>query len=737
MTEPNQAVISRLSADFNSLSGQFARVSSELLELGTVLARSSQAEPTHRPAAEAAAAPEAVAPEAAVQPHTQPSPNPQPPRGAQTPRPPQYPRPGMPAGSYVPGRAHQVPPQQVPPQYPSWMMPQPPTTLMQPTAQFQNPGGTRPAAQGPAPQGPAAQSPAAHSAAAQHPGGQNLAAATAAHYRSALQNPAGPPPPATPSLWQRMTADPGGGLIGKILAVAGVAVTLIGVVMMLVLAAQAGILRPEIRVGAGAGLAVALVVIAMRMSSRPGGRVGAIALSATGIAAAYLNVVAVTRFYDWLPDYGGLLLAAAVTFGGLLLARRWDSQHLGLLVLIPVFILAPVLTDGASLLLIGFMLAMSIAAFPIQLGKDWPLLHAVRVVASTSVLTLWICTIAWDGGSHLALTAVAIAVNAVFGVASSAVLLRTAALPHLGALLGCVTVIPVLLSPIALSRPVSAGLIAGASLALLALAALDRSLPAVSRHIYASTSAAAAVIAVVVAFEGAVVAPVLLAMSTVVAVGARRDPVARLIAVVIGLIGGMAFLVICSPADVVEAPTIDGGQAISVIVGSVLLIAAVWTNFWAWYRSSSTRPSADNVQAFGILSALISLYALTALTVTAGVALGGPDGGFLGGHVAATICWMVVAATLLIVSVSIARGHKSFGGLSRNMAVGAGLGLTAAAVAKLFLFDLATLDGIFRVTVFIVVGLILLAVGAGYARALGQGAAEPGRPDSEPAPARH
>ena len=169
MTEPNQAVISRLSADFNSLSSQFARVSSELLELGTVLARSSQAEPTHRPAAEAAApeaaAREAAAPEAAAQSQPQPSPNPQPPLGAQAPRPPQYPRPGMPSGSYVPGRAQQVPPQQVPTQYPSWMMPQPPTTLVQPTAQFQNPGGTRPAAQGTAPQGPAPQ----------HPGSQNLA----------------------------------------------------------------------------------------------------------------------------------------------------------------------------------------------------------------------------------------------------------------------------------------------------------------------------------------------------------------------------------------------------------------------------------------------------------------------------------------------------------------------------------------------------------------------------------
>ncbi len=41
-------------------------------------------------------------------------------------------------------------------------------------------------------------------------------------------------------------------------------------------------------------------------------------------------------------------------------------------------------------------------------------------------------------------------------------------------------------------------------------------------------------------------------------------------------------------------------------------------------------------------------------------------------------------------------------------------------MAKLFLFDLGTLDGIFRVVVFIVVGLVLLGMGAGYARLLEQ-----------------
>ena len=63
------------------------------------------------------------------------------------------------------------------------------------------------------------------------------------------------------------------GWIGKLLAVAGVAVTLIGVVLLLVLAAQAGILRPEFRVAAGAVLAAALVgaaCVAVRATRRAG-----------------------------------------------------------------------------------------------------------------------------------------------------------------------------------------------------------------------------------------------------------------------------------------------------------------------------------------------------------------------------------------------------------------------------------------------------------------------------------
>ena len=196
------------------------------------------------------------------------------------------------------------------------------------------------------------------------------------HRRCAPSPPKAPRPPRDAS-W-----------IGKVLAVAGVAVTLIGVVLLLVLAAQAGILRPEIRVGAGAVLAGALVGVAARMNSRPGGRVGAIALAATGVAAAYMDVIAITTIYDWVSAPVGLVLAAVIGGGGLTLARRWDSQHLGLLVLVPLIVLAPIVTDGITMLLIAFMLAISAASLLVQLGKDWIWLHAARIAAPTFPLLI-------------------------------------------------------------------------------------------------------------------------------------------------------------------------------------------------------------------------------------------------------------------------------------------------------------------------------------------------------------
>jgi uncharacterized membrane protein len=518
--------------------------------------------------------------------------------------------------------------------------------------------------------------------------------------------PVPPPPPRAP----RPPRD--AGWIGKVLAVAGVAVTLIGVVLLVVLAAQAGILRPEIRVGAGAALAVALVVVAGRLSARPGGRVGAIALAATGIAAAYIDVIAVTTIYEWVSGPIGLVVAAVIGGGGLTLARWWDSEHLGLLVLVPLIGLAPVVTDGITLLLIAFMLALSAASLPVQLGKDWIWLHAARTAACTCPLLIALVEAA-IGDDHDLWRAGACALSAVLAIVGALILLPGTGNRALMALLTAAGVLPLLCVSMAVDRVIAAMMIAALAAALLAIVLVGDRLPGVPgivRQIWSALSAIAALVAVTVAFDGEVAGPVLLAMALVVAIAGRRDDVARWAAAGFAVFGGGLYLSYAPPGSLVRATELSAPDAVSTLIASLLLAACAVAMVWSWVGAEQDD---ESVRVLWAGSAAVIVYAVTTFTVTAGVLIGGPGGGFLAGHMAATICWIAMAAGLFGYA---ARRPKA----QRSLPIGGGLALVAAAMAKLFLFDLGTLDGIFRVAVFIVVGLVLLGMGAGYARLLAQ-----------------
>jgi uncharacterized membrane protein len=506
-----------------------------------------------------------------------------------------------------------------------------------------------------------------------------------------------PPPPKAP----RERSD---GWIGKLLAVAGVGVTLIGVVLLLVLAAQAGILRPEFRVAAGAVLAAALVGAAWWMSGRPGGRVGSIALAATGVAAAYMDVVAIAAIYDWVPAPPALILASLVGGAGLTLARRWDSQQLGLLVLVPLVVLAPIVTDGITLLLVGFMLALSAASLPVQIGKDWVWLHAARVAAASLPLLVGLVVRHVDGRHDLWLAG-GCGIAALLALVGAIVVLPGTANRTAVALLTAAGVSPLLCVGLAVDRVVAALMIAALAAALLALVLLgDRlpGVPGVARQVFSATSAVAALIAVTVAFDGPVAGPLLLAMAAVTAVAGRRDTVARWAALGFAVVGAGVHLGE-APLDALFVPTgVSAAAGVSTLVSSVLLALAAVAIAWSV-------SGADRTVWAG--AAAVVAYAVTSFTVTAGVLIGGTSRGFYGGHMTATICWIAMAAAVFGYAVRLPRADRS-------VPIAGGLGLVAAAVTKLFLFDLGTLDGMFRVAVFIVVGLILLGMGSGYARLL-------------------
>ena len=503
-----------------------------------------------------------------------------------------------------------------------------------------------------------------------------------------------PPPPMTPPTPPQPRQERAEGWIGKLLAVAGVAVTLIGVVLLLVLAAQAGILRPDIRVGAGGLLAGALVAAAMWLYARPGGRVGAIALAATGIAAAYMDVIAVTTIYGWGPAPVGLAVAAVIGGAGLTLARRWDSQHLGLLVLVPLIGLAPVVTAGITLLLVGFMLAISAASLPVQLGKDWIWLHAARIAAPTLPLLVALAAVYLDSRHDLWLAG-ACGIAALLAIISALILLPRTGNRAAMALLTAAGVVPALCVSLAVDRAVAALMAAALSAALLAI--VLTALPGVTgvvRQVWSALSAMSALIAVTVAFDGHLAGPILVAMAVVVAVAGSRDTVARWLAIGFAIAGGGIYLSYAPPSFLVHATELSTSAAVSTLVSSLLLVACAVAIAWSWKGEA-------NVCAG---SAAVVVYAVTTFTVTAGVMAGGVGGGFFAGHMTATICWIAMAAAFFIYAARLAKTERS-------LPIGGGLALVAAAMAKLFLFDLGTLDGIFRVVVFIVVGLVLLGMG--------------------------
>lgn len=509
------------------------------------------------------------------------------------------------------------------------------------------------------------------------------------------------PPPRPPAPVVKPPRDEG--WIGKLLAVAGVAVTLIGVVLLLVLAAQAGILRAEIRVVAGAALAVALVAAAAWLNRRPGGRVGAIALAATGVAAAYMDVIAVTTIYHWAPAPVGLVIAAVIGGGGLALARRWNSEHLGVLVFVPLLLLAPVVTDGITLLLVGFMLALSAASLPVQLGKDWIGMHSARTAASTVPLLVALVAAHFgvDNGPWLA---GACGIAALLAIVGALILLPHTRNHALMALLTAAGVLPVLCAAMAVDRVMAALMAAVLSATLLAIVLIGARLTGtdgIVRQIWAVLSAISALIAVLVAFDGEVAVPLLLAIAVVVGVAGRRDATARVVAVGFATVGAAIYLAYAWPSTLITPTETSAPDAVSTLIASLLLVTFAAVFAWSRGRDSGAWAAA----------AVVAVYALTVFTVTAGVLIGGQGGGFFAGHMAATICWIALAAALFVYAARLPRADRS-------LPIGGGLALVAAAMAKLFLFDLGTLDGIFRVAVFIVVGLVLLGMGAGYARLL-------------------
>ncbi|MGI9063194.1 MAG: DUF2339 domain-containing protein [Pseudonocardiaceae bacterium] len=528
--------------------------------------------------------------------------------------------------------------------------------------------------------------------------------------------PSPPPltPPAPPLRRPGLLEREGAG--SRLLAWVGGAVTLLGVLLLLVLAVQRGWLGPLPRVLGGAGLGLALVVVALRVHRTAGGRAGGITLAATGVAALYLDVIAATAFYDYLPVTGGLAAGVVVACGGLLLAHRWSAQTLAVAVVVGAAVLAPVLTEVDAVPLVGFLLVLQLVAVPAQLRHRWSALTVVAAVPPLLAGLLLDVVAAVDDVTWEVALAVAAVTVAALGVATLSHgrgELDRAALAVLAA-----APVPLLLLCPSLSRPVGAAVAGVLGVVLLGRWTGTRFgravLPRRFGTLCGGLGALAVFEATALAVDGAVLAAVVLGEAVALAVAAERVRSRGLLGASagFGFAGVVVTLAEVLPPEVLVSfparPLLDAGQrdvgALVAAAGTgVLLACLALAGPWATHRLGLSAERAGRTAGW-LLGGLGALYGAAGTTLALAL-LAMPDRtGFLTGHVVITVSWTVAALALL------ARGLTSLPMRT------AGMSLVGAAVAKLVLFDLATLDGVARVVAFLGAGLVLLTAGTRYAR---------------------
>jgi uncharacterized membrane protein len=489
----------------------------------------------------------------------------------------------------------------------------------------------------------------------------------------------------------------------RVLAWVGGAVTLLGVVLLLVLAVQRGWLGPLPRVLVGAAFGLALTGAGVWLHRKPAGRTGAFALAATGIATLYLDAVAATTLYEFLPVLAGLAAGLVITVGGLLVAVRWESPLLASAVVVGCVVCAPMITLGFTPELVTFLLMVQLATAPVQLRRDWS-----SLTLSAGIPPLFaavISTAVVGGGGSWATTAAACGASLV-GVTLALIVVRRRENDPAALSVLATSVLPTLIAAALLPKTQAVPIAAGAGVVLLAVWATRRWWPGLAGQLAGLAGLLAILQATVTQFDGPARAAVLLgeALLLVVAALGGRNRFALGAALGFAALGGLIGVVFdVTPALLMVYRTQAAGDLAGALAVAALILAVSVALPWAATRLEVFRGPSDDLPVW-LLAGVSALYGAAGVVLCASLLAIPGRTGFLVGHALITVSWTIAALVLLLRGIEVV-------GLRVT-----GLVLVGAAVLKLVLFDLSALDGLARVGAFLGAGLVLLGAGSRYAR---------------------
>ncbi|GAB2827352.1 DUF2339 domain-containing protein [Lentzea nigeriaca] len=511
------------------------------------------------------------------------------------------------------------------------------------------------------------------------------------------------PPQPRESLFEKLGKDGAG---SKLLAWVGGAITVLGFVLLLILAIQRGWLGPLPRVIGGAVFSGALVGIGIWLHRNPAGRTGAFALAATGFAGLYLDVIAATSLYEYLPPPVGLVVGLGVAATGVVLALRWESQTLAVGVVAACAICSPILTEGFTVLLVGFLLVLKMASTPVQIQRNWPGL-AIAGGFPPIIASLLTTASAIPRDYEWTVVGVAAATTVVgIVVALLTILKRPDDIVAVALVAG--SALPSLFATTLLDDPANS-LLAGAVAAVLLAIWMVPDLPRSFTTAAGATGMLALFQTTVIALDGNVRTAIVLAEAVLLAfLAARLDKRSALVgSIVFGAVGFLMAVGQAVPISwLVEEPrhvTVSSGDYAAGLITALVLGVFAAAEPWAALRMQVLREPAKHPVPW-IIAGLVLLYGAAGAVLCTALLVSPDESGFLFGHSVVTVSWTIAALFLLVKGIN-----------NKALRI-SGLILVGAAVIKLVTFDLAALDGVARVLAFLGAGLVLLTAGTRYAK---------------------
>ena len=520
------------------------------------------------------------------------------------------------------------------------------------------------------------------------------------------------PPPQQPAPERREPIRPGPKvdledlLGGRVLAWVGGSAVLLGVVFFVAMAVRNGWIDEPTRVVLAFLGSTALLVTGLYLYERRGQTDAAIAAVAAAIAALYASLVAATQLYELVAPVAGLGIAALIGAAATAIAVRWSSAIVGALGILGA-LASPVLVDaGTSGVTLAFMAIALASAVGVLLWQRWDWLAAAAFLVSVPQLVAWLADTYRD---DVALTVAAVlGFWALYLVAAIGYELRvpTASLRASSAML--------LLANALLAAgagwyvlddtghgDAATGWVVALALAHVALgAAAFRS--RISREVAALLIAVGiglSAVGLALALSGPALVAGWAAEAAVLAWIARRTGDRRAhvgVAVFLTLAAGHVLAFEAPPSALIDG--VDGlGRALVAI--ATVAAAALFASRQVDRGPGEWRTVLEAIGA----SALVYAGSVAIVDVTTA---GEPVEPGQTPQVLLSAFWTVVGVAALL--YGLVRDERRF----RI----AGLALLGLAVAKVFLYDLAALESIYRVLSFIALGLLLLAAAYAYQR---------------------